>query len=632
MKFYLKEIRIWFRNNHKPKSFEFLPNKINVVTGDSNTGKSSFLSIIDYCLLSHKSNMVEEIINENVDWYGISLMLDDKDYCIARKSPKKATVSSELFFLEGSVFPENPYSNRDINDVKTLLDKSFGITDELRFPFGKEGGATDFLLSYRYFLLFNCLTEDIIGTSKKYFDTDLFGKEEYEKALKDIFLMIIGVNNMRNIKAKERIKEIEEEIRKINYKYRKTENEENIYSRDIDNLVSECKNHNLIRLDETYISTEAALDALNSIITEYKQLASSEKVFNEIDVLNKKKITIRYRINSIQKFKKEYDEYRKNLNSYADSLKPIEYLNANYFNIIQSYETKAFLDVLEKSLKTIKESYSPNKIESFAFSAQLKELQKELEAIESQIKLLPAIKKPFSSEASKYIFIGEIKSALANLMIHKKVKKQIDSNVLNDYNTELNTLKDIPGDSEELKFVMTTELNKSIKRNFDQITSMVTYQNYDVNFSIEDMILKLKKPTELWAIENIGSKSNYMFLHLCFFLGLHEHMINVGQDHVPQFLFIDQPSIPYYSGGNTLMSNNDKIKLLDAFKLLNSFIDYVVGEKKKDFQIFMVEHAPKEYWLDNGFKNFHTVAEFINGNALIPHDVYTKEIEYESIN
>jgi len=622
MKFYLKEIRIWFRNNHKPRSFEFLPNKINVITGDATTGKSSFLSIIDYCLLSHKSNIVEKIINENIDWYGISFRLGDKEYCIVRKSPRKSTVSSDVFFLEGNVFPESPQSNSDINEVKAFLDKKFGITDELRFPFGKEGGEADFLLSYRYFLLFNCITEDIIGTSRNYFDTDFFGKEEYEKALKHIFLMIIGVDNMKNIKAKERIKEIGEEIQKINSQIQRAQKAESAFNKGINNLINKCREFNLVSSEDAIESTEDSLLILNSIISEYKQLANNEKVFNELDILNKKKNTIRYRINSFQRFKKEYEEYRKNLDSYADSLKPIEYLNANFSNLIQSYETKAFLDVLENSLKTIKESYSPNKIESFAFSVQLRELQKELEIVETEIKLLPAIKKPFNSEANKYIFIGEIKSALANLMVQRKDKKEIDNNILNKYNTELITLNAIPIDSDEVKFLMTTALNKSIKRNFDQITSMATYQDYDVQFSEIDMILRLKNPQEIWPIESVGSKSNYMFMHLCFFLGLHEHMINVGQEHVPQFLFIDQPSIPYYSGDNIKMSNNDRVKLLDAFNLLNSFIDYIVEKKNNDFQIFMVEHAPKEYWIENELKNFHTVDEFINGNALIPHDVY----------
>lgn len=40
--------------------------------------------------------------------------------------------------------------------------------------------------------------------------------------------------------------------------------------------------------------------------------------------------------------------------------------------------------------------------------------------------------------------------------------------------------------------------------------------------------------------------------------------------------------------------------------------------------VFMVEHAPKEYWTENNLTNFYTVDEFINGKGLIPSDIYNE--------
>jgi hypothetical protein len=36
----------------------------------------------------------------------------------------------------------------------------------------------------------------------------------------------------------------------------------------------------------------------------------------------------------------------------------------------------------------------------------------------------------------------------------------------------------------------------------------------------------------------------------------------------------------------------------------------------------MVEHAPKDYWIDNNLTHFHMVDEFIKGKGLIPNDIY----------
>ena len=109
-----------------------------------------------------------------------------------------------------------PKENKEIAEIKSKLDDEFGITDALRFPYGKALGKTSFNLSYRHFLLFNSLTESIIGTSETFFDTTFYGKEEYDKALSHIFDLVIGVNDMENIKAKERIKELDAGIKKIN--------------------------------------------------------------------------------------------------------------------------------------------------------------------------------------------------------------------------------------------------------------------------------------------------------------------------------------------------------------------------------------------------------------------------------
>ena len=74
--------------------------------------------------------------------------------------------------------------------------------------------------------------------------------------------------------------------------------------------------------------------------------------------------------------------------------------------------------------------------------------------------------------------------------------------------------------------------------------------------------------------------------------------------------------------GSDEIKTTDKEKLADAFKAINSFEDYLVREKGKDFQIILIEHAPTTYWMgENLLSNFHTVKEFVDGEALIPEEI-----------
>ena len=46
-----------------------------------------------------------------------------------------------------------------------------------------------------------------------------------------------------------------------------------------------------------------------------------------------------------------------------------------------------------------------------------------------------------------------------------------------------------------------------------------------------------------------------------------------------------------------------------------------IGQERIDY---IKESYPKEYWNENNLLNFHTVDEFINGDGLIPSDIYNE--------
>ena len=624
MKFIIHEIKLWFKgDNNISKSYELLPNKVNVVTGDATTGKTSFWSIIDYCLMANKTNIANSI-NEKVAWYGIRFTINENEISIARKATQKETVSSEVYFGYG-MLPTSPQANTEIAQVKSKLDEEFGITDELRFPYGKDLGKVPFNLSYRHFLLFNSLTENIIGTSNTYFDTPFYGKEEYDKALTHIFDLVIGVNDMENSKAKERIKQIDNEIKKIHSRENRKKLAEKAFAKGIYALIEKLKEHKLIEYSSEINSLDDAILTIKEVIANSKKTANNSTLFEEIDRLNKRRLEINMQLLAVDRYKKEYESYKRNLEKSADSLKPIEYLNKNLSDqLIESYETKTFIDTLECSLKSIQRELAKQRLEPLRTTIDVKSLQKELSDVECRINKLKSIQQVYRTEGEKYIIVGEVKNAYESL--HKKDDfKPIDGVLLNQLNDEKANLERNLKNIDEVKYLMKTLLNKCIQRNYNRLESLPAYKNSQTQFNDTDMILQLVPDGQLFPLENVGSKSNYMFMHLCFYLGLHEHMINVGQVHVPQFLFIDQPSIPYYTGSsNEKTGNDDKKKLLDAFSLIDSFISHVINEGDATFQIFMVEHAPKEYWHENNLLNFHTVDEFINGDGLIPSDIYNE--------
>ncbi|WP_341900731.1 DUF3732 domain-containing protein [Fluviicola taffensis] len=621
MKFILHEIKLWFKDeNQEPKSYHFLADKVNVITGDATTGKTSFWSIIDYCLFSGKVK-VANTINDKVLWFGIRFEINGKEISIVRKTPANGAVSSEVYFTYGG-FPEEPEENEEIAEIRAILDKEFGITDALRFPYGKGLGKTSFNISFRHFLLFNSLTENVIGVAETYFDTTFYGKDEYDKALSHIFDLVIGVNDMENIKAVERLQEIDAELKKIQSQVKGNENKTKQFESQIFGLIERCKQFKFLEYSDTFDSLDQAITTIEEIVSNTKQIATNSTLFDEINSLYKSKSEIQAQLNAIHQYQREYDSYRRNLNKSADSLQPIEYLNQKLADqLVDSYETKIFVESLESSLKSIKTHLSKKVEEPLKVAGDSKEFKLQLQEIDKRITQLNEIKRNHHEEGQRFFELGKIELMFEQILMGNK-HKPIDSVNLNSLNEERERLEKVPQDNKQIKYLMKSQLDESIQRNYDQLSSLPAYKDYKTIFDENEMVLKLYPQGQLpFPLDNVGSKSNYMFMHLCVYLGLHEHMINIEQEHVPQFLFIDQPSIPYYTGDNE-KGNDDKTKLIDAFTLLNSFIDYITKEKSNHFQILMVEHAPKEYWLDNNLSNFHTVDEFNNGNGLIPSDIY----------
>lgn len=101
MNLYIESIKLWFKgfseNSQRTITYPFIPNKINVITGDSSTGKSSILGIIDYLFLSDNPVIVENIVNENVEFYGMHLYLNGTSYILIRKAPHFGKGSQDVF-------------------------------------------------------------------------------------------------------------------------------------------------------------------------------------------------------------------------------------------------------------------------------------------------------------------------------------------------------------------------------------------------------------------------------------------------------------------------------------------------------------------------------------------------------
>ncbi len=53
MKFHIESLHLWLASG-ETRTLSFLPNKVNVITGASHTGKTAILDIFDYCFFASR--------------------------------------------------------------------------------------------------------------------------------------------------------------------------------------------------------------------------------------------------------------------------------------------------------------------------------------------------------------------------------------------------------------------------------------------------------------------------------------------------------------------------------------------------------------------------------------------------
>lgn len=117
-------------------------------------------------------------------------------------------------------------------------------------------------------------------------------------------------------------------------------------------------------------------------------------MFAEINALTKERNSIQGQYNAITQYQREYEQYRRNLNKSADSLQPITYLNEQLSEqLVESYETRLFLDSLETSLGQIRNTLSKKVTEPVKVDGDVHSLKKQIKTIDDRIIQLKEIQK-----------------------------------------------------------------------------------------------------------------------------------------------------------------------------------------------------------------------------------------------
>lgn len=658
MNFKIKKIILWpKKSDMRYKEINFELDKVNIIVGDSQTGKSAIIPIIDYCLGSQKCTIPTGPIREYTNWFGVLVSHDNTEILFARPEPGMQQSTSEMYYDEGVsiIIPERiteKNSNRGIvinrlNQLSKLPNIAFSDEETIQ-PY--EGRP-----SFRDFLAFNFQPQHIVANPYTlYYKADTI---EHKLKLKTIFPLALGLVTAESLEIERRLNTLREELRKKQAFL----DEKNKFR---EAFLVEAKS-NYLKALELGLLNDAPFpeehwrmnDYLNYLvqiperIKTFKlpviDIGSSNKVINYINKLQKNEKEIldlldekKYKLQLLTSFNNSSRSYTGALLTQKDRLEYIangwlDKTKTNKCPICGSENESAKNDIsnlfdsledINKKLSDVNRSKDILSKEVTFLEKEILELEEQLNSTTKELDLLNSrhsqIEQRRRSVENTYRFVGKIEQDLKNMD-----EVRIDGSLVEEITSLQDQIKKLLNQISANNYP--DRLRDALQRIAQSIIvykKLLMVENYDnpTNIDMKDLTLEISSKSGrkdyLWEI---GSGSNWLGYHIATILSLQEYFLKLPKkdNHVPSFVVFDQPSQAYFpqfvkNDETSQLKSDDLDRVKSIFSTLSSFIN----STKKASQIIVLEHASNDIWgsIENTF--YVGGSRWVKDNALIPNE------------
>ncbi|MCB0382449.1 MAG: DUF3732 domain-containing protein [Psychroserpens sp.] len=643
----IKKIILYSKNQvDEPRVINFKTGELNIITGESKSGKSALVGIIDYCLGSKSCNIYDGVIRVKTEFFAIVITFGDEDVFISRLNPdvKGKSTIDEIFVKRSFSDVELPDVGEFIPNFNTSLLKSFlseklNINENIHFPDSLSRDPLE--ANFRHARIFCFQPQYLIAQPNQlfYHQDDTFTK----MAIKDTLPYFLGAINADSLQIE---REISKKKRFLNQLLREKREEEKLKQDGISkaySLIEEAKEIGVLDKDTNPQSVKEAYDVLLKVKEwEYKELelkgddSGLKKLIEERLYIKNKLGKVEDDINAVKHYMKTASKYSNEIRQQEIRLESIGFFNDSAIeennkcplcdsllniSIPTVEDIRSNLIEIRNDLKNTKQE-SP-RVQTYLdnLDDSQVQLQNELEIIERGITALYNQKEKARTLRDLNIrrgrVIGRVSLFLENIDIEEK-ESSLEQRI-KILQEEIKALEEkVDKESTEER------LNSILNRINNQMTEWsnlidVEYKGNPIRFDVKNLDLIVdteEKPIPL--SKGIGSGANWVAYHLLLMISLHKSFIDKDRP-VPRFLFIDQPTQVYYppeNNPNIVKINSEGSSDDKAVKAMFDFMYMITKKLTPNFQIIVMDHA----LLGNKEFKESIVEIWRGGNKLIPQD------------
>ncbi len=644
MQFWIKQIILWPKDKTKSKQvIHFENNKVNIVYGDSRTGKSALIPIIDYCFCSGDCRIPVDTIRNATSWFGVLFKMGNQEILLCRKEPGAQRSSGEMYYqLDTSIVVPDiiEENNTHVNDMRDELNRLFDITD---VSIDDNDFSSIAKPSFRDIAAFLYQPQNIIANPEALF----YKLEEtrHQQKLSGIFPFLLGAETEDELIKKHRVEALENEIKKKARELQRSQDVSDRWVKELEAQIAKAAELGLTNRPKSmsYDFQENLREVERIISRDYNELPTSAENIEEtaqyIAELRSQENELSDEISKLEWRQARIDEAILIYNDYQDTkLSTSNYLGISDWLFAQMKNEQPCpvcggrldnanhtINKLMQARRALMEDQPSDSLigslgtERMNLAAQIRERVEKKNAISNSLHLLESakIKNRFSNEGIQR-FLGQLESSYSHYLALGEDKDLVEE------------LKELRSEREKLlKDLDRNKRNQIIKESLAEISHNtkrivsnldVEHPTWDISFDYKNLALKIRDNYEQERYLNqIGSASNWLSYHIALELGLQQFFQTDKPVNVPSFLICDQPSQVYFPHGEVdeaagERQDRDKEAVRKIFRSFDSFL-----EKDFPFQIIVTEHAGEDIWgaIDNKYVSAHWTAD---GEKLIPNE------------
>ena len=612
MSMQIRNIVLWnAKGDRRELTFEL--GQMNIITGESSTGKSALIDIVDYCMAAGECR-VPGVIRRTVAWYGLHLQIGNQELFIARKAPDNGAKTSFVVYFEEGVRLQVPQfsdlrGTGNFEALEELLTRKVGISPNLNIP-PEYATRDDLEATIRHALKF-CFQPQYEIASRSI----LFHRQSepfMAQAIVDTMPYFLGAVREDFLTRQDELRRTRRELKRAE---RRAAEEQSVGTGGLDRglaMLAEAQDVGLVG-PGTPPTTLADLRQRLQVAQEWRPEAppvppgsAIAGLQGEVAQLEEERLKLNDEIRAVGAFAHQLEGFSVEASEQKVRLESI--------GLVDVEEPASTCPVCRQSVVTeipsadaVRESLNEIGSRLAAFSGDrpalheyIEKQRTSLESIENRLRerrqAIAALRaneavslSKIDPTAAQAFVAGRIQLYLESLAaIEEKSSDDSMLSTLRDKIRDLETELDEPGVERRVRSIL-NQISDPMKTWAQKLD--LEYKNSPLRLDWKRLTLIADTDDGELPLSQMGSGKNWVGYHLLAHIALHSYFAGKRRP-VPRFLFLDQPTQVFYPPEDDAEGKVDKLKDSDkeAVHRMFEWIRDRVAEMS-DFQVIITDHA-----------------------------------------